>query len=249
MGPLPVSGVSGAVVNGCGATDAEAFALTPSHAWGMTRRAMKTTTVSPSVDDIASVQMARKLGLLVTLALFCVLFVFGGTRWSFEVHEAMRWIGCGLIFVCISGRTWCSLYIGGRKIHELVMTGPYSISRNPLYVFSIIGAVGVGAQFGAVSVAILGGVCAWLVHILVVRQEERLLLAEHGEVYARYLAEVPRFLPRFSLWKNVEVLEVRPRAVTRTFADACIFLGAIPIAGALDLLHHLGLLRVFFRLP
>jgi protein-S-isoprenylcysteine O-methyltransferase Ste14 len=215
----------------------------------MTRRAMKTTTLPPAAVDIASVQMARKLGLLVTLALFCVLFCFGGTRWPFGVHEAMRWIGGGLIFVCISGRTWCSLYIGGRKNHELVTAGPYSISRNPLYVFSIIGALGIGAQFGAVTVAVLGGVSAWMVHILVVRQEERLLLAEHGETYTRYLAEVPRFFPRFSRWKNVEVLEVLPRTVARTFADACIFLGAIPVAGGLDLLHHLGLLRVFFRLP
>ena len=215
----------------------------------MTRRGMKTTTLSPTAVDIASVQMARKLGLLVTLALFCVLFVFGGTRWPFEVHETMRWIGAGLIFICISGRTWCALYIGGRKNYELVMAGPYSVSRNPLYVFSIIGAIGIGAQFGAVTVAILGGICAWLVHILVVRQEERLLLAEHGEAYAAYLAAVPRFFPRFSLWKNVDVLDVSPRAFARTFTDACIFLGAIPVAGALDLLHHLGLLRVFFRLP
>ena len=102
--------------------------------------------------------MARKLGLLVTLAVFAVLFFFGDTRWSPAVHETMRWLGAGLIFVCISGRTWCSLYIGGRKNHELVTTGPYSVSRNPLYVFSIIGAIGIGAQFGAVSVAILAGV-------------------------------------------------------------------------------------------
>jgi protein-S-isoprenylcysteine O-methyltransferase Ste14 len=215
----------------------------------MTRGGMKTTTLPSQAVDIHSVQMARKLGLLVTLALFLTLFLFGGTRWPFEVHETMRWIGGGLIFICISGRTWCSLYIGGRKNYELVTAGPYSVSRNPLYVFSIIGAVGIGAQFGAVTVAILGGVCAWLVHILVVRQEERLLLAEHGESYAKYLAEVPRFLPRFSLWKDVEMLEVRPRAFTRTFADACIFLGAIPLAALFDLLHHLGLLRVFFRLP
>jgi protein-S-isoprenylcysteine O-methyltransferase Ste14 len=210
---------------------------------------MKPTTLAPPAVDIHSVQMARKLGLLVTLATFAALFFFCGPRWSFAVHETMRWIGAALIFVCISGRTWCSLYIGGRKTHELVMTGPYSVSRNPLYVFSIVGALGIGAQFGAVSVAILAGVCAWLVHILVVRHEERLLLAEHGEVYARYVAEVPRFLPRFARWKNVDVLEVLPRTVARTFVDACIFLAAIPMAAAFDLLHHLGLLRVFLLLP
>src|SRR5690242_13717796 len=215
----------------------------------MTGCIMKTTTPSPEAVDIASVQVARKLGLLVTLTLFCVLFVFGGTQWGFVVHETMRWIGAALIFICISGRTWCSLYIGGRKTHELVTAGPYSISRNPLYVFSIVGALGIGAQFGAVSVVVLAAVCAWLVHILVVRQEERLLLAEHGEAYARYRAEVPRFFPRFSLWKNVDVLEVRPWTVTRTYVDACLFLAAIPVAGAFDLLHNLGLMRVFFRLP
>jgi protein-S-isoprenylcysteine O-methyltransferase Ste14 len=215
----------------------------------MTRRSMKTTTLAPSAVDIHSVQMARKLGLLVTLATFAALFFFCGPRWSFVVHETMRWIGAGLIVVCIIGRTWCSLYIGGRKNHELVTTGPYSVSRNPLYVFSIVGALGIGAQFGAGSVVILAGVCAWLVHIMVVRQEERLLLAEHGEVYARYLAEVPRFFPRFSLWQNVEMLEVRPRTVARTFLDACLFLAALPAGAAFDLLHHFGLLRVFLTLP
>jgi protein-S-isoprenylcysteine O-methyltransferase Ste14 len=215
----------------------------------MTRRGMKTTTLPPPVVDIASVQMARKLGLLLTLATLGVLFFFSGSRWSSPVHEAIRWTGVALIFICISGRTWCSLYIGGRKTSELVTTGPYSVSRNPLYVFSIIGAVGVGAQLGAVSVALLAGACAWLVHVLVVKQEERLLLAEHGEVYARYLAGVPRFFPRFALWKNVDLLKVHPRVVARTYADACMFLAAIPALAALDWLQHLGLIRVFLRLP
>jgi len=42
------------------------------------------------------------------------------------------------------GRLWCSLYIGGRKTHELVSAGPYGWCRNPLYLFSLIGALGVG---------------------------------------------------------------------------------------------------------
>jgi protein-S-isoprenylcysteine O-methyltransferase Ste14 len=215
----------------------------------MTRRGMKSTTLPPPAVDIASVQMARKLGLLITLVTLGVLFFFSTSRWSYAVHEAIRWIGVGLIFVCISGRTWCSLYIGGRKTAQLVTTGPYSVSRNPLYVFSIIGAAGVGAQLGAVSVSLLAAACAWMVHMLVVKQEERLLLSEHGEVYAKYLAEVPRFLPRFARWKDVAVLEVLPRTVVRTYVDACMFLAAIPVAEGIDILHNAGMLRVFFRLP
>jgi hypothetical protein len=37
--------------------------------------------------------------------------------------------------------------------------------------------------------------------------------------------------------------------VKRTFLDACMFIAAIPLAEALDVLHELGWLRVLFRLP
>lgn len=210
---------------------------------------MKATTFASSAIDIASVQTLRKLGLLVTLASLGVLFFFGTSRWSSPVHEAIEWVGAALIFICVCGRTWCSLYIGGRKISELVTAGPYSVSRNPLYLFSIIGAVGVGAQLGAVSVAALAGILAWAVHVMTVMQEERLLTVEHGDVYRHYLARVPRFLPRLDGWKNLDMLQVNPRAVGRTFLDACMFIAAIPVAEGLDLLHQLGVVRVLFRLP
>jgi protein-S-isoprenylcysteine O-methyltransferase Ste14 len=215
----------------------------------MTGRDMKMTTLAPPAVDIGAVQTIRKISLLVTVATICTLFVFSASRWSYPVHEAIEWIGLVLIFICISGRSWCSLYIGGRKTSELVMLGPYSVSRNPLYLFSIIGAVGVGAQLGAVSVAILAGVFAWVVHILVVIQEERLLVAEHGDAYQTYLAEVPRFLPRLSLWKNVDILEVRPRTVVTTYFDACFFLVAFPIAELLEYFQDTGAIHVLMKLP
>jgi protein-S-isoprenylcysteine O-methyltransferase Ste14 len=210
---------------------------------------MKTTTLTPSATDIATVQMLRKLGLLVMLMVLGVLFFFGTSRWPSLVHEAIEWVGVALIFVCVCGRTWCSLYIGGRKISELVTAGPYSISRNPLYVFSIIGAVGIGAQLGALTGAVLAGISAWAVHLVVVVQEERLLTVEHGDAYRAYLAAAPRFIPRFARWSDVDMLEVSPRVVRRTFLDACMFFAAVPVAEGLDLLHSLGLLRVLFRLP
>jgi protein-S-isoprenylcysteine O-methyltransferase Ste14 len=218
----------------------------------MTRRGMKMTSIDKSFidpDAIASVQKIRKIVLLLAVASIGALFIFGASRWSDDVEIAIEWAGTFLIIICILGRTWCSLYIGGRKTSRLVTAGPYSVSRNPLYVFSIIGAAGIGAQLGSISVAVLSAIFAGIVHRLVVIQEERLMLASHGEVFRDYAARVPRFLPRLSGWKNVDMLEVPPRAVVTTFLDACFFLAAIPLAEFFEYLQNIGVLPVLIRLP
>jgi protein-S-isoprenylcysteine O-methyltransferase Ste14 len=207
------------------------------------------TILEPTRVDIGAAQTTRKTLLMLMVATTGSLFVFCASRWSYHMRETIEWIGLGMILVCISGRTWCSLYIGGRKTSELVTVGPYSVSRNPLYLFSLLGAIGVGAQFGAVSAALLAGACAWMVHVPVVVQEERLLLGEHGDAYRRYLAAVPRFCPRLSRWRNVEVLQVRPRAVATTFFDACFFLAAVPVAAVLEYFQQHGYFRVLVWLP
>ena len=201
--------------------------------------------------DLAYVQHIRKAVLLALVLASIAVVVLGESRWpgGTTAHEATEWAGLALIVLCILGRTWSSLYIGGRKVHSLVTTGPYSVSRNPLYVFSIIGAAGVGAQFGSVIAALAAGFAAWLVFHLVVLKEERVLTEKFGNAYRRYLAEVPRFFPRFSLWRDVAFIEVKPRDVLRTFVDATVFLIAIPIVEGFEYLHELGALPVLFHLP
>jgi len=211
---------------------------------------MTTTSQNSSqAEALGPVQTIRKVVLLLAVLILGVFFVFGASRWSKPVCDAIDWVGVVLMAICIVGRTWCALYIGGRKTYDLVVLGPYSVSRNPLYVFSILGAVGVGAQLGAVTPAIAAGLFAWLVFALVVTREERLLLAAHGDVYRSYLVRVPRFWPRWALWNDVELLEVRPRLVATTFADAIIFLAAVPIAEIFEHLQRADIIPVLVRLP
>ena len=193
----------------------------------------------------------RKSVLLTALVALGAMFVFGASRWhdGHHIHEAIEWIGIALIFICIFGRSWCSLYIGGRKNSELVTLGPYSICRNPLYTFSIIGAVGVGAQLGSVTITLLTGLIAWLVFQMVIRHEEQVLLAAHDDSYRDYFGRVPRLLPRPSLWRNVDKIEISSSRVVMTFIDACIFLLAIPAAEAFEYLQDSGLIPVLLRLP
>ena len=132
--------------------------------------------------------------------------------------------------ICILGRTWSSLYIAGRKGRELVTIGPYSTCRNPLYFFSIIGAAGMGTQSGSLTLGLISGMIAAIVFFFVVTQEERLLTKVHGKKYRAYLATVPRFVPRPSLWRDEDTLTIRPPRVLMTFADALVFLLSVPIA-------------------
>jgi protein-S-isoprenylcysteine O-methyltransferase Ste14 len=196
-------------------------------------------------------QTARKAALLAAILLGIVFLLIGGSRWpdGHELHENIETVGLGLIVICILGRTWCSLYIGGRKNSELAQTGPYSISRNPLYLFSIIGAIGVGAQVGSIVIAVATGLVAWLVLLMTTLREEAALTVNFGPAYRDYMARVPRFMPRLSQWKDTETIEIRPRLVRTTFIDALFFLIAIPIAEGLEYLHDAGILPTMLSLP
>jgi protein-S-isoprenylcysteine O-methyltransferase Ste14 len=196
-------------------------------------------------------QTARKATLLVAVLLGIAFLLFGGSRWEDggTVHEGIEWAGLGLIVFCILGRTWCSLYIGGRKNRELAQSGPYSVSRNPLYLFSIIGAVGVGAQAGSIALAAAAGFVAWLALLMTTMREEAALTVNFGAPYRDYMARVPRFLPRLSQWRDTETIEVRPRLVMTTFVDALVFLAAIPIAEGLEYLHDASMLPTLLLLP
>jgi protein-S-isoprenylcysteine O-methyltransferase Ste14 len=202
------------------------------------------------VEVLNPVQIIRKiaLGFVLLGAVGLIALASSPPNWS-AFHESVEAAGLALILICILGRCWCTLYIGGRKGAELVDIGPYSISRNPLYFFSFVGAFGVGAQTGSLTVAILFAVAAWVVFRVTVAREETYLKGALGQPYQHYLSAVPRFLPYPWLWKGAEVLEVRPRRVTLTFLDSLTFLVAIPLAEGLEILQDHGILPVLLRLP
>ena len=120
-------------------------------------------------------QRPRKQGLLVATMLGLLLLSATGSAWreiAPAVYASLRGSGLVLILLCILGRTWCTLYMGGRKNRELITRGPYSTMRNPLYLFSIVGTVGIGLLAGSVMAALLLGSIALAVFSYTVRREE-----------------------------------------------------------------------------
>lgn len=200
---------------------------------------------------LTTIQLIRKAVLLAVIIGSVFLAVFASSRWPDGglVHEGIELTGFCLIALCIAGRTWCSLYIGGLKNKSLIDVGPYSVCRNPLYFFSIVGAAGVGAQVGSAVIGLLAAAVTWGVFYILIFSEERALKAQFGETYREYMARVPRLLPKFSLWNDVKTLTIRPGIVRATFVDACVFLISIPLAESFDYLHSTGVVPVLFRMP
>ena len=201
--------------------------------------------------DLRTVQLIRKAAvlaaLIVLIGLSMVSQSIGGVDGAW--HEWTERIGLAAIIFSIVGRAWCSLYIGGRKKAEIVDRGPYSVSRNPLYVFSFIGAFGIGAQTGSVTVALLFVAAAIWIFRQTVKREEGFLSREFGEVYARYVERTPRFGPDFRLWRDEPELTVRPEFFLTTIRDGLMLLVAMPVFELIDQGQADGWLRVLLHLP
>jgi len=208
---------------------------------------MRATQSARSLDGF---QHLRRAVLFVFLlaAGFALLFISSYPEQG-EFHELVESVGLGLIGVAIVGRLWCTLYIGGRKAAELVQDGPYSISRNPLYVFSSIGAAGVGAQTGSVTIALFFGVVTAVSFHFVAWREERLLSRIFGDSFTAYRARVPRFFPKLSLYRDSATVTVVPKRLYTTFIDSLVFFAALPISELIEWLQLHHYLPVILRLP
>ncbi|PDQ21358.1 sodium:proton antiporter [Mesorhizobium sanjuanii] len=196
-------------------------------------------------------QHMRRLVLAVLIVVMFAALLFGQSTFPPDtiVHETIEMVGVLLIFLGVVGRLWSTLYIGGRKSSEVVIGGPYSITRNPLYVFSTLAAAGVGAQIGSITATIgFGVLCACAFYIVILR-EERYLKEILGAPYRAYLAKVPRFLPKLSLYEEGDTGSFKPRLLRTTLLDGLVFLVALPFFELIDGAQQSGMLPVLFRFP
>ena len=153
--------------------------------------------------------------------------------WGCFFFEAAGWL---LFLVGAGFRWWSTLYIGGRKEIRLVSDGPYSLSRNPIYLgtFLLTLAAGVLTRSALFLLAVVL-VSAAYVAFTVTAEEER-LIAIYGDEFRRYCERVPRFIPRFRLFHSTETIEVQIRGLRAELIRTCRWVW-IPIL--CDLVTHL----------
>lgn len=150
-------------------------------------------------------------------------------------HSCMEMTGFLLLIVAALGRVWAFAYIGGRKNRELCRGGPYSLTRNPLYLFSFTGVCGAGlalqspALFGTAALFFLG------YYAIVIRAEESRLAGIFGTAFDRYRAEVPRFWPRLRKPESAAELTISSRLLQRCLLEVFWFLAAIVVIEVIEM--------------
>lgn len=182
---------------------------------------------------------------VVMILLFCTPMM---TKGAFP-RECMLWLGYVLVAIGVMGRIYCSAFIGGRKNDEVVREGPFSVVRNPLYVFSFVAMVGIGLQSGMVILLVLLVAAFVCYYPMVVAKEEAFLSHKFGEPYAQFMREVPRWLPNLKLWKEPEEVVAKPKFIRRTMLDAMIFFLPMPCFAVVHALHTYGVLPIWLILP
>jgi protein-S-isoprenylcysteine O-methyltransferase Ste14 len=98
---------------------------------------------------------------------------------------------------------WCvrDFYVAGRGTlapwtppRELVVTGLYRVSRNPMYIAVILVLWGWALTYWSWSLAIYALAIMLAFHLRIVLGEEPWLARTHGVKWARYRAQTPRWL-------------------------------------------------------
>lgn len=197
------------------------------------------------------VQVARRRTLWVLGVAIGSGALFFQSTWTIggSVHHDIEFAGMIMIFAAILGRAWCSLYMGGNKNRALVELGPYSISRNPLYAFSLMGAFGIGAQSGSALAGLIVCAATLTIFTLVIREEEALLTQKFGQSFLEYCRSTPRFGPRLANWRNTAHMTVSLDAWQKTVREAIPFLLAFPAFESIEYLQAHGILPVLLHLP
>jgi len=162
------------------------------------------------------------------------------------LNEVMEQSGLLLVITGVLGRFWSILYIGGHKNTTVMQSGPYSMCRHPLYLFSTLGAVGFGLMLQSLVLAMLISVVIFMILNLTATREEAFLRSEFGSAYDDYAAQTPRIIPNIPKFNTTSEVIFNVRHLKTNFFDALVFIFLIPLAELIEWVHETGALPAIY---
>jgi protein-S-isoprenylcysteine O-methyltransferase Ste14 len=184
-------------------------------------------------------------------AVFLAVFIFSERKLgqsAYFVTEIMWISGCFFVGLATVGRLWCAQYIAGYKTDVLVMEGPYSICRNPLYFFSLMGGIGAGLCTGSLALTLAIAAVFIVIYPVTIRNEETKLSRIFGSAYDGYARRVPRFFPKISLFIEPVEYIVNPRIFRREVFDAVYFIWVVGLFRFLETLTKLEVIKPYISI-
>jgi protein-S-isoprenylcysteine O-methyltransferase Ste14 len=187
--------------------------------------------------------------LFAVVVILLVLFTTTSFKENGLADLLFETFGLFLLTVCSIGRLWALLYISGHKTNSVITEGPYSIVRHPLYVFSFIGAIGIG--LASENILVLAALIIFYLsyYPLTIISEERTLAKKFGQVYLDYMRRTPRFVPKLSLYKSPPQVVINADIFLKNLASGMWFIWIFILLNLIETLQQNGQLPVLLRFP
>ena len=199
---------------------------------------------------------AAKYRLLISrffLVLMIIVLLLSDNKvdnWS-PAYNWLEFFGYLFGLIGVLGRIWSSLFIEGNKTQKLIIKGPYSLMRNPLYCFSFILLIGFCLFIKSIIVFSVFFLIWIFVYRKTMRNEEKNLINNHDKQYMSYFNRTPKIFPNFSLYKSFdknEKMDIDIRKVERVLKESFGFLFLFGIMKFIEYLQLNSVLPVYFYL-
>lgn len=181
-------------------------------------------------------KISKVFGFLIVLSI-----CFSGSKWDELIPilgDSLFFAGSILMGIGTLGRIWCSVYIAGFKNRNLIDQGPYSMCRNPLYLFSCLGAMGVGMGTETISIPLIILFAFTMYYPHVIKNEEQKLSKRHGSEYTGYLNGTPAFFPNLSLLSEPSRYNINPIHIRKELLSAIWFIWLFGIVTMIVKMHQ-----------
>lgn len=132
-------------------------------------------------------QIARRIRVPTGFVMAGVFLILAQPNWNTLA------LGSAFVIAGLFIRGFASGHL--QKNEQLATSGPYAYTRNPLYLGSLVMAVGFAVAAKSIWIALLLGTIFVCIYLPVIRAEES-HLAQRFPEFADYARQVPRLIPR-----------------------------------------------------
>ncbi|HEU0224685.1 MAG TPA: methyltransferase [Steroidobacteraceae bacterium] len=190
-----------------------------------------------------------RLQLLAYALALAATAVSGGRLLEGGAGLAAQSAGFVLVAGAVLWRIWTTLFVAGRKDVELVRDGPYAACRHPLYLGSVVAALGVGLTTRSLALTLALPLVIGAAAARAARREDAALAAAHGHAWLGYRAATRAFWPAWRRMRSPERVTVPLAIYRKAFLDAASFLALWLLVLLVETLRAGGAWRAAWVLP